>query len=163
MCHDTHTKKSSSSSCTCQQNWPQVIWRCHHLSHLIGTDETVLANHILPFILPPPRSRGQLRHSTTPCWTATGTHPGSRNKREQIWIFYFGFIEVIIYFFIVPLPMCVGKCFVFYMPPSPFPNVENVKKFRDTVCEMSGELRSIIWANSSLFYLPLTQLQSNTD
>lgn len=117
-----HTQnKNSSWSCDCQQNWPQFIQRCQHLSHLIGPDETVLANHICPFMPPPTSSRGRLWRSATPCWTAPGTHPTGAGIREQIWIFYFWFIKVIIYFFIVPLPMCVGKCFVFYMPPSPPP------------------------------------------
>ena len=54
----------------------------------------------------------------------------------------FWFIEVIIYFFIVPLPICVGKCFVFYMCPPPPPKCIKCKEIsciRDTTCETSGE------------------------
>lgn len=42
-------------------------------------------------------------------------NPTRWNKREHIWIFYFWFIEVIIYFFIARLLTREGKCYVFYM------------------------------------------------
>lgn len=53
----------------------------------------------------------------------------------------FWFIEVIIYFFIVPLPICVGKCFVFYMCPLPPKCIKckEISCIRDTTCETSGE------------------------
>lgn len=92
MCHDTDKRKYSSSCCNCQQNWAHFIWRCHHLSHLIGPDETVLAIHICPFmLLPPTSSRGRLWRSTAPCWTASGTQPppgaGIRESKYEYFIF----------------------------------------------------------------------------
>lgn len=94
------------------------------MSPFISSDwswwDSVSQSH-LSIYASPTSSRGRLWRSAAPCWTAPGTHPTGAGIREQIWIFYFWFIKVIIYFFIVPLPMCVGKCFVFYTPPSPPP------------------------------------------
>lgn len=72
--------------------------------------------------------------------------PRSWNKREQIWIFYFWFIEVIIYFFIVPLPICVGKCFVFYMSPPDCIKCKDIK--RHSVWNVRSILSSIIEPNT---------------
>lgn len=104
-----------------------LIQRRHHPSHLIGPDESVSANHIRSFMLPWWSPAGRLWRGTAPCWTLTEAHPRGWNKREQIWIFYFWFIEVIIYFFIVSLPMCVGGCLSFTCLPQKCINCKEIK------------------------------------
>lgn len=122
-----------SPSCQCQQNplW-RLYWGCHRF---IPSDQTWLDGV----------SQSQFKELQS--LAATLQRPPLDNNRnftpgiirEQIWIFYFWFIEVIIYFFIVPLLTGVGKCFVFYMSlPHKCIKCKEIKCIRDTVCEMSG-------------------------
>lgn len=80
----------------------------------------MLANHIHPFVLHQTLQRPVV---TQHCLLLGGrneevSHRSWYTHRESIYeYFIFGFIKVIIYFFIVPLPVCVDTRVVFYRSP----------------------------------------------